>query len=96
MAIVSRSFDSLRTYAGSVAWGPIVRFSRGVILGLLRRIEVGQILVYDSDGAVVVCGNAGEEGDGPKTELKVSKETFWVRALLFADMVRALGPMWMQ
>lgn len=61
------------------------------MLGLLRRIEVGQIVVSDSDGALFVCGNARGEETGPTTELNISRETFWVRALLFADMVRAVG-----
>lgn len=91
MTIVSRSFDSFRTYVGSVAWGPIVTFSRGAVLGLLRGIEVGQIVVSESKGDVIVCGNPGGENNGPRADLKVLRETFWVRALLFADMVRALG-----
>lgn len=61
------------------------------MLGLLRQIEVGQIIVSDSDGALFVCGNARGEEAGPQTELTISRETFWVRALLFADMVRDIG-----
>lgn len=91
MTIFSRSFDSLRTNAGSVAWRPIVIFSRGAVLGLLRGIEVGQVVVSESNGEVTVCGNPGGGDNDLRADLKVSMETFWVRALLFADMVRALG-----
>jgi len=90
MAILTSSFDSLRTYAGSLTWSPLVRFSRGTVLGLLRRIVVGQIVVTDSDGAVTVCGARKVKDGTPSTELRVLKETFWVRALLFADMVRVI------
>lgn len=89
MAVLTNSFDALRTYAGSLAWSPLVRFSRGAVLGLLRRIAVGQVVITDSDGAVTVCGAPKVNEGTPKTELKVLKETFWVRAFLFADMVSA-------
>lgn len=88
MATISRSFYSLRTAVGSLTWSPLVRLSRGFVLALLERIEVGTVVVTDSNGAVFVCG-AGHPNDvGPKTELRVLKEAFWVRMLLFADMVR--------
>lgn len=88
MAFVSGSFDSLRKYVGSLTWGPLVRLSRGVVLGLLQRVEVGQIIVTDSSGTLFACGAAPAKNNWPKTELKVLKETFWVRVMLFADMVR--------
>lgn len=59
------------------------------MLGLLQRVEIGQLVVTDSDGAVFACGQAPAKGNWPKTELKVLKETFWVRVMLFTDMVRA-------
>lgn len=90
MAILTDSFDLLRTYAGSLTWSPLVRSSRGTVLGLLRRIVVGQIVVTDSDGAVTVCGALKVKDGTPSTQLRVLKETFWVRALLFADMVRVI------
>ena len=43
----------------------------------------------DYDGETTVCGRfIAAEGE-PCTELKVLKELFWVRVLLFADMVRS-------
>lgn len=88
MASVSPSFSSLRTYVGSLAWSPLVRLSRGFVLALLKRIEVGTVVVTDSNGAVFVCGADQSSDVGPKAELRVLKEVFWVRMLLFADMVR--------
>jgi len=87
MAYLDYSFYILRTYAGSFTWQPLVRFSRGIVLSLLRRIAVGQIVVRDSDGAVTICGAPQTKDGTPRSELRVLKETFWVRALLFADMV---------
>ncbi len=90
MAILTRSLGSLRTYMGSFTWGPLVQFSRSTVLGALNRIEVGLLIVTDSDGTVTVCGHPGIKDGSPRTELKVLKEAFWVRAMLFADMVGEL------
>ena len=87
MAIVARTFDSLRSYIGSSTWGPFVKLSRSTVLGLLSRIQVGQLVVRDSDGIVTICGQPGSKDASPCTELRVSKEAFWVRVMLFADMV---------
>lgn len=57
-------------------------------MGVLSRIETGQLVVTDCDGTVTVCGAPGGKDGAPRTELKVVKEAFWVRVLLFADMVR--------
>lgn len=88
MAIVSRTFDSLRSYVGSFTWGPFVTISRSTVLGLLGRIQLGQLVVKDCDGATTICGQLGKEDGSPHTELRVLKESFWVRVMLFADMVR--------
>lgn len=88
MAALSRAWDSWRTSLEWMTWGPLVRFSQSTVLSLLSRIELGAIVVIDSDGTVSRCGEVGENTKGPKTELRVVKDIFWVRALLFADMVR--------
>ena len=87
MAILSTSLDSLRRYAGNLTWGPFLALSRSTVLGLLGRIEFGQLVVRDTDGTATICGNPGIKDGSPRTELKVSKEAFWIRLLLFADMV---------
>ena len=88
MAIVSRTFDSLRSYVGSFTWGPFVTISRSTVLALLGRIQIGQLVVEDCDGKTTICGQLGQGDASPHTELKVLKEAFWVRVMLFADMVR--------
>ena len=91
MDFVSSTFDSLRSYLGSFTWHPFVNFSRSTVLGLLKQIEIGQLVVRDEDGTVTVCGNPGMKEVSPCTELRVLKEAFWVRVALFADMVRHLS-----
>ena len=87
MAVVPRTFDSLRSYLGSFTWGPLVKLSRSTVLGLLSQIEVGQLVIRDCDGTVTICGQPNIEDASPSTELRISKEAFWVRVMLFADMV---------
>ena len=87
MAALTYALDTVRAYAGAFTWEPLVRFSRSTILRLLKRIAVGQIVVRDVDGLVTMCGNPQAKDGSPKTELRVLKEAFWVRVLLFADMV---------
>ena len=89
MALASRAFDSLRSYLGSLTWAPLVDVSRRSVLSILRRIEVGKLLITDVDGIVFSFGEEdAAEGTSPITDLKILKEAFWVRLLLFADMVR--------
>lgn len=89
MAIFARSLDSLRTYAGSLTWAPFVAFSKTALLSQFSRIRVGQLVVTDENGLKTVCGSSEKKDGDPHTELLVAKEAFWVRVVLFADMVSA-------
>ena len=91
MAVLSAfncTVDAVRAYTGSVTWGPLVSLSRSVVISLLRRVEVGQIVVTDVNGIMTLCGAPQPKDGTPRTELKVLREAFWVRLFLFADMVR--------
>lgn len=98
MSLTARA-TALASYAGSFAWPPLLSFSRGAILTLLRNIQIGSLCITDTDGSVTICGNANRPGDNaddidseknvysiPHAELKVLSDLFWVRLLLFADM----------
>ena len=87
MALLTHPLDAFRSYAGSFTWQPLVSFSRSMVFGLLKRIAVGQILVIDNDRIRTVCGAPQVKDGTPRAELRVLKEAFWVRVLLFADMV---------
>lgn len=81
---LNSTFDSLRGFAGSFTWGPLLRTARYGVQSLLERIEVGELVITDEHGVVTRYGKAGAS---PRAELKINKETFWVRLMLFADMV---------
>ena len=97
-------YSSVLSKASAYTWPTIVGLSRRTILSLLSRISVGQLVVVDAPtNTVTVCGalepkqdeednlKAGEgtkRSQAPRAELRVLRDTFWVRMLLFADMVR--------
>ena len=93
MAIVARSLDLLRLYVGSFAWAPFVAFSKAALLSQLSKIRAGQLVVTDENGEVTVCGASEPSDENARTELLVAKEAFWVRVVLFADMVGAAMPL---
>ena len=91
--------------AAAYTWGPIVAGSRRTVLNLFSRIRVGQLVVTDATSNVTtVLGvleprrdddqdlkGVAKPPEGPRAELRVQSDVFWVRLLLFADMVR-FGP----
>jgi hypothetical protein len=87
---ITTRFTALRSYTGSLAWHPLVQFSRSVCLSLLSRVRIGRLEIFDTDGTRYVCGTANFRDGEPQATLSVQKDTFWVRLLLFADMVRAI------
>lgn len=83
-------------YGASLAWPTFLSLSRSAILSLLQKIQVGQLTIKDVDGTITICGQTKvkpiSQADRtvysiPSTELVVHKDTFWIRLLLFADMV---------
>lgn len=87
VGLISSALGTVRSYAGSFAWGPLVSVAKSGILGLLRKIERGQLTIIEDDGTITVCGNAASGAhDDPITSLEVKRDTFWLRLALFADM----------
>ncbi|KAL9601062.1 MAG: hypothetical protein Q9219_002771 [cf. Caloplaca sp. 3 TL-2023] len=86
MAIFARPFDSAQSFLASFTWGPLVRLSRAAVIGLLSRVQIGHVNIVDIDGSEVICGERWAKKGVPSVELRVLKEAFWVRLLLFADM----------
>ncbi|KAI4726960.1 cyclopropane-fatty-acyl-phospholipid synthase [Aureobasidium sp. EXF-10728] len=91
----SGPLQALSGYVASYGWGPLLSVSRSTVLSLLSRIQVGHLSVADVDGKVSAYGhNKAANGESeksvyslPNVELTVHKDVFWVRMLLFADML---------
>jgi cyclopropane-fatty-acyl-phospholipid synthase len=91
----SGPLQALSGYVASYGWGPLLSVSRSAVLSLLSRIQAGHLKVVDADGKESTYGqkqvvNGKSEKSVyslPNVELTVHKDVFWVRMLLFADMV---------
>ncbi|KAF2103384.1 cyclopropane-fatty-acyl-phospholipid synthase [Rhizodiscina lignyota] len=84
MSVLQR-FSALSSYAGTLAWNPLVATSRVLSLSLLKGIQIGRLEVEELGGEVTICGTAAIT-DLPNVTLTVHKDVFWVRLALFADM----------
>ena len=82
-------------------WSPVVAASRRSILNLFARIKVGQLVIVDgTTNVTTVLGileprqvddedlkGVPRPAEAPRAELRVRSDVFWIRLLLFADMV---------
>ena len=97
MAVLGEVVSQIKAYT----WNPIVVASRRTILSLLSQITIGQLVIKEvSTNITTVCGLLEPRQDDidlkhprkgpepPNCELRVNSDVFWVRLLLFADMVR--------
>ena len=94
--LVVGALDKLRSYAGEFAWQPLIQLSRTAVLGLMSKVETGQIIVREAGDVETICGRENEGADlwqWPQTELRVLRDVFWLRVALFADMVRLWRPL---
>jgi cyclopropane-fatty-acyl-phospholipid synthase len=94
------SLSGLVSQATAYTWSPLVNASRRAVLSLLSRISVGQLVIKDTaTNVTTVCGSLEPRSSiedlkhpnktaVPSAELRVQQEMFWVRLVLFADMVR--------
>ena len=55
-SLVARA-AGLYKYAGSLAWPPLLSFSRSTILSILDGIKIGSLKVIDVDGRETRCGS---------------------------------------
>ena len=87
-SLVTSALDTLRSYTGSVAWGPLIQISRSSVLSVLKGIEKGSLTIREKDGSETLCGKATTGFEHwPVANLTVLREAFWLRVALFADMV---------
>ena len=93
---LTERLQALAGYSASYAYPPLLSLSRAAVQAVFHKIALGQLKVVDTDGTTTICGQQKlRQGSGseqtvyslPVTELRVHKDIFWVRMLLFADMV---------
>lgn len=90
-SFVTSAVGRARSYAGAIAWEPLVKTTRHSILSLLSQIKFGRLTIIERDGTQTVCGAAKGQGNIPETSLRVVRDAFWLRVAFFADMVRCVA-----
>lgn len=99
---LTSSANALLAYSRVSPYPYLIGLSKTVIVSLFQKIEAGQLKITDVDGTITICGqdhvasskiDKGQETvyDVPQLELVVHKDIFWLRMLLYADMVCALS-----
>jgi cyclopropane-fatty-acyl-phospholipid synthase len=97
---IGHGSDLIRQTIGGLTWGPAVSVSKAAVTSLLARIETGTLIIIDdvtgerqihgqplAKESTLTNGVNGSYRPGPRrVELKIKKETFWVRLALFGDM----------
>ena len=81
-----RVTDTIRNALGGITWRPILSVSKSIIVSTFSRIVIGQLLLTTEDGEILHFGQSQKQ-NRIVAKLTVRKEAFWVRLLLFADMV---------
>ena len=94
--LVTNRVYALANTAAYYAYPPLTSLSRTILCYLFSRIKVGHLTIIESDGTTTTFGNKKLEGTFnversvysiPEVELRVHRDIFWLRMLLFADMV---------
>ena len=88
---ITSRFYALRNYAGGLAQGTFLQLSRSACLSLLCKMKLGQLEILDCDGTRAICGRESPVKGEPQVTIRIHKEMFWIRLLLFADMVRIMS-----
>ena len=86
MELIKPQLSSLahRVVSKRLSLPTLASVARYVIIQKLENIQYGRILLTFRDGQVLSLGSGSEAA----VELKIVSEQFWIRVLLYADLVR--------
>ncbi|KAG9119661.1 hypothetical protein FRC07_005209 [Ceratobasidium sp. 392] len=82
-AAFSRTMDAV----ASVSWTPLARLTESGVVALMQRITIGHLRVLTSSH--IYNFPAPEDGvarEGPSAELRVVKDSFWIRLATMSDL----------
>ncbi|KZV98619.1 cyclopropane-fatty-acyl-phospholipid synthase [Exidia glandulosa HHB12029] len=76
-SLAEKVFGSTRDALLSTSWGPITVLAERAVLSTLSNFHAGQLRILKSDGSVLSLPAVPKTG--PCAELRVVRDTFWVR-----------------
>ncbi|KEP53013.1 cyclopropane-fatty-acyl-phospholipid synthase [Rhizoctonia solani 123E] len=79
----SRAMDAV----ASVGWTPLARLAESGVVALMQRITIGRLRLL-TESHIYNFPALGSEGvqDGPSAELRVVKDSFWIRLVTMSDL----------
>ncbi|KAI5481275.1 hypothetical protein MNV49_004897 [Pseudohyphozyma bogoriensis] len=101
ISAVDRVVHGAKELVVSNSWGPMVVLARTALVGLMEKIERGQLRVVSSDGLLYTFGTPeiyndkypnpnrtakASAADEVRAEIRVVNDAFWIRMLLLADL----------
>lgn len=90
-ALLDTTWNSLTGIAFQREWSPLTKLAKAAVLLLMQKITVGQLRVLTSENIYTFPCESSENGIqsekyGCKAELRVVKDTFWVRLCATGDL----------
>ncbi|KAL9710942.1 hypothetical protein Ac2012v2_005482 [Leucoagaricus gongylophorus] len=90
-ALLDTTWNSLTGIAFQREWSPLTKLAKAAVLLLMQKITVGQLRVLTSENIYTFPCESSENGIqsekyGCKAELRVVKDTFWIRLCTMGDL----------
>lgn len=85
--LADRLWNGVTESAIRVGWGPAARLAQAALLSAMQRISVGQLTLVATNGDVHTFPRKTKGNvEGPRAEIRVLKDTFWIRLCLMGDL----------
>ncbi|KAL5635822.1 hypothetical protein ACGC1H_004573 [Rhizoctonia solani] len=87
VGMIDSAFSRAMDAVASVGWTPLARLAESGVVALMQRITVGHLRVL-TESHIYNFPALGSEGiqDGPSAELRVVKDSFWIRLVTMSDL----------
>ncbi|CAE6503715.1 unnamed protein product [Rhizoctonia solani] len=87
VGIIDSAFSRAMDAVASVGWTPLARLAESGVVALMQRITVGHLRVL-TESHIYNFPALGSENaqDGPSAELRVVKDSFWIRLVTMSDL----------
>ncbi|KAF8710274.1 cellobiose dehydrogenase, partial [Rhizoctonia solani] len=87
VGMIDSAFGRVMDVVASVGWTPLARLAESGVVALMQKITVGHLRVL-TESHIYNFPPHGSEGiqDGPSAELRVVKDSFWIRLVTMSDL----------
>ncbi|KAG8768500.1 hypothetical protein FRC12_005515 [Ceratobasidium sp. 428] len=87
VGLFDAAFSRTMDVVASVSWTPLARLAESGVVALMQRITIGHLRVLTSSHIYNFPAlEAGSTQEGPSAELRVVKDSFWIRLATMSDL----------